>query len=258
MDSSDVHMSSGSPSSSPRLHLQTIKRTRLDSPGRPLSLPRLLQTMDAEALREMLRTACDHNPSLAVEVQKAAPRPTPQTALGVIRDYENRLHDSFPYGDSKSSPYAYDRVKQPLMALLEALGDFTSSFLQPNEVSAGASLQFLDGATSTIHRIPNFDSVQHAMHKSNAYEHIAKAWCVALREAEKKGGGIQLVHNGWDRKLMKHCEAAGERMSMAAQELQKITTNWSVNSENRIQSLLGRADVGVVARGGYRVAEVSG
>lgn len=213
--------------------------------------------MDAEALRDMLRRACDNNPSLSTEVQKAAPRPTPNTALGVIRDYENKFYESFPYGDSRTSPYAFDRVRQPLMGLLEALGDFTSSFLPPNDVSATASLQFLDGATTAIHRIPNFDNIQHAIHKQNAYEHIAKAWCAALREAEKRGGGIQLVHNGWDRKLMKHYEAAGERMSTAVQELQKIT-NWSANSENRIQNLLGRADVGVVARGGYRVAEVSG
>jgi protein Cut8 len=252
MDSQDIQMSSTSPSPLP--HYSTIKRSRIDNPGRPLSLSRLLQTMDADALRDMLKKACDNNPSLATEVQKSAPKPTPLTALSVIRDYEKQLEDSFPYGDSKTSPYAYDRVRQPLMALLEALGDFTSSFLQPNETQFGASLQFLDGATSTIHRIPNFENVQHSIPKQNAYEQISKAWCAALREAEKRGGGIQLIHNGWDKKLMRHYEQGGDGLSSAIQELQKITS-WN-NSESRVSSLLG--DVGVVSRGGYRVAEVSG
>lgn len=257
MDPQDVHMSSTTPS--PRPHNATIKRARTDDRGRPLPLSRLLETMDVEVLRDILTRACEASPHLTTEVQKAAPKPTVTNALAVIRGYERRFEELFPYGGSKTSPYAYDRVKQPFLLLLEALGDFTSNFLPPVETQIATTLQYLDGATNILHRIPNFESAQHSTHKTNAYESIAKAWCVALKEAEKRGGGIQITNNGWDKRLMRHYEVAGQPLGPAIQELQKVTS-WG-NSDDRVQNLLsGRSDVGVGAniRQEYRIAEVSG
>lgn len=257
MDPQDVHMSSTTPS--PRPHNATIKRARTDDRGRPLPLSRLLETMDIEVLRDILSRACDASPALVAEVHKAAPKPTAANTLVVIRDYERRFEASFPYGGPRTSPYAYDRVKQQLLLLLEALGDFISSFLPPVETQIATTLQFLDGATSILHKIPNFENAQHTTHKTNAYESISKAWCVALREAEKKGGGIQITNNGWDRRLMKHYEIAGQVLSPAIQELQRVTS-WG-SSDDRVQNLLsGRSDIGVGAniRREYRIAEVSG
>ena len=243
MDSQDIQMSSTTPS--PRPHNATIKRSRTDDRGKPLSLARLLETMDVDSLRDILTRACDSNPVLAAEIHRTAPKPTAASALSVISGYETRFEEAFPYGGLKTSSYAYDRVKQPLMALLETLADFTSSFLPPVETQIGATLHYLDGATNTIHRIPNFENAQHTIHKSSAYEQISKAWCTALQEAEKKGGGILLLNSGWDRKLMRHYEQAGPGLSQAIQELRRIT-NWG-NTEDRVQSLLsGRTDVGVV------------
>jgi protein Cut8 len=70
-----------------------------------------------------------------------------------------------------------------------------------------------------IHRLPNWESYQHNRHKHEAYEEIGKAWAVAIREAAKRGGGIQLQIGGWEQKLAKHHETSGNRMEDAMEEL---------------------------------------
>ena len=216
---------SASPSDSPAIShrplptQRQIKRARSGPAGRPLSLPRLLETLDADAMRTVLQSICERHPALGSEVVHTAPRPTVASALEVLKRYDSSLRSSFPFGGRPSSDYAYNRVRQPLMDLLEAMNDFTPHFLPPNEPQTSLSLSFLDGATEIINRLPTWDSGQNNMHKQNAYEEISKAWTLVIREAAKRGGGIQLQYGGWDQKLGKHNQEANGKLQEALNEL---------------------------------------
>jgi protein Cut8 len=138
------------------------------------------------------------------------------------------MQASFPFGGRETSDYAYNRVRQPLVAFLDSLKDYTPNFLPPNETQTTISLNFLDGVTNMIHRLPNWDSYQHNRHKHDAYEEIAKAWAIVIREAAKRGGGIQLQIGGWQQKLAKHHESSGNRMEDAVEEL-RSSLGWMAN-----------------------------
>jgi protein Cut8 len=235
----DTRMSA-SPSSSPSMpnralpqstpSSRRIKRPRTNINGRPLPLNRLLETLSADDMREMLRQICERHPDIGAEVASAAPRPSVQSALDTLNKYESTLRSSFPFGGSQTSDYAYNRVRQSLMDVLDALKDYTPNFLPPNEPQAATSLNFLDGATNLIHRLPNWESYQHNRHKSEAYEEMAKAWALVIREAAKRGGGIQLQFGGWDQKLAKHNDLSGGKMEEAVQVL-RTSCGWMGGSE---------------------------
>ncbi len=131
------------------------------------------------------------------------------------------MNVSFPLGDNPGSDYSYNRVRHHLTALLDALGDFTPQFLPPVESQSSTSLTYLDGAMNIIHELPRWDSSSHNLAKENAYEEIARAWVCVIREAAKKGGGIQLQYGGWDEKLRRHDELAGGRLAEAVNELRQ-------------------------------------
>ncbi|KAK6950668.1 Tethering factor for nuclear proteasome sts1 [Daldinia eschscholtzii] len=182
--------------------------------GRPLSLPRLLETLDITQLRTVLQTICERQPEIGEEVVKSAPKPSVDCALQVLKEYQDKLRDAFPYGDS-SSDYTYYRVKQQLIALIDALVDFTHQFLPPNETSANLSLQYLDGATKVAHSLPDWESQSHRHHKENVYYEISQAWALVINEASKKGAGFVLHSGGWDQKLAKHNQQSGGRLGAA-------------------------------------------
>ena len=240
-------MSSVSPTSSPKGHpqslpaIRSIKRPRSGAVGRPLSLSRLLETLDTDALRGVLKAICDNHSAIANEVEKSAPRPSVASALDVLKNYENRLQEAFPFGNNPSSDYSFNRVRQPLMALLEALNDFTPHFLPPNESQVSFSLSFVDGATDIIHRLPNWDNFQNNLYKQNAYEEISRAWILVLKEAGKRAAGIQLQYDGWDNKLARHNEQAGGRLAAVIEELNSIL-GWQ--GRNPSQQAQARDDIG--------------
>ncbi|KAI0206104.1 hypothetical protein F4808DRAFT_447950 [Astrocystis sublimbata] len=208
-----------SPSSSPAVQSRQLvrpsKRVRASEPtGRPLTLPRLLETLDATQLRTVLQTICERQPEIGEEVVKGAPRPSVECVLQVLAEYESRVRAAFPYGGSNSD-YTYFRVKQPLLALLEAIADFLPQYLPPTESQAAISLQFLDGATKIVHHLPDWDSHSYRHHKENAYEDMSKAWALVITEASKKGAGFALHSDGWDRALAKHNQQSGGRLHSA-------------------------------------------
>lgn len=170
-------------------------------------------------MRGLLRSICERHPEIGAEVVSTAPRPSVASALGVLGNYESALRASFPFGGKPSSDYAYNRVRQALVDLLDALRDYTPHFLPPNEMQTATSLSYLDGATDVIHRLPNWDSYQHNRHKQEAYEEIAKAWALVVRETAKRAGGMQLLYGGWDQKLAKHNELSDGKMQEAVNEL---------------------------------------
>ncbi|PYH77193.1 nuclear envelope protein Cut8 [Aspergillus uvarum CBS 121591] len=217
---------SASPTNSPAFTPRTlpsnrhhIKRARPNVSGRPLSLPRLLETLDTDALRGVLRSMCERHPALMDEVIHTAPRPSVASALQVLRNYQSNLQSSFPLGGSSESDYAYNRVRQPLGSLLDALSDFTPHFLPPNETQASVSLSYLDGATDIIHALPRWHTPQNNLERDSAYDEICKAWVLVIREAAKRGGGIQLQYGGWDQKLAKHNQNSDGKLQAAVNEL---------------------------------------
>ncbi|QDS76420.1 hypothetical protein FKW77_004188 [Venturia effusa] len=241
-DDLDTRMSA---SPSPKVHNQSLpqitptsrrlKRARTNTNGRALPLNRLLETLSEDDMRQMLRQICERRPDIGAEVATAAPRPSVQASLDILSKYEATLRGAFPYGGSQTSEYSYNRVRQPLMEILDALKDYTPNFLPPNEVQTTISLNFLDGATNVIHRLPNWESYQHNRHKSEAYEEMAKAWALVIQESAKRGGGIQLQYGGWDQKLNKHNEMAGGKMEEAVQELRSSVVWMGANSNNANQ-----------------------
>ncbi|KAI1394332.1 Cut8-domain-containing protein [Hypoxylon trugodes] len=212
-----------SPAAQPRqLAPRSSKKIRTNElAGRPLTLPRLLETLDATQLRTVLQTICERQPEIGEEVVKSAPKPTVECALQVLKEYQDKLRDAFPYGES-SSDYTYYRVKQPLLALLDALADFTPQYLPPNEASANVSLQYLDGATKIIHSLPDWEGQAHRHHKENSYDEISRAWALVINEASKKGAGFVLHSGGWDQTLAKHNQQSGGRLGAA---ISSMSTN---------------------------------
>lgn len=183
--------------------------------GRPLPLSRLLESVDPNTLKSILRAMCDRHPELAKEVSDLAPRPTVASALETLRNYEAAYRAAFPYGGNSTGDYAHNRVKLPLIELLEALSDYTPHFLPPNESQPTVSLSFLDGATDFIHRLPDWENPVHSHAKQTAYEEMSKAWMLVIQEAAKRGAGITLQYGDWESKLAKHNELSRGRMEPA-------------------------------------------
>ena len=216
-----------STSPSPSLHQRplppsrTAKRQRSAAAGRPLSLPRLLETLDADSLRGVLESVCQRHPGLGAEIEHTAPRPSVSSALAVLKKYESIFQTSFPFGGNPNSDYAYNRVRPALINLLDALTDFTPHFLPPNEPQASQSLAFLDSATDLVHRLPEWNTFQHRLHKHNTYDEISKAWTLVIQEAGKRAGGIHIQYGGWDQKLSKHNQESGGKLQEAVDEMSK-------------------------------------
>jgi hypothetical protein len=225
-----------SPLSSPAISSRQLARPSKkvrggsDIAGRPLSLPRLLETLDNTQLRTVLQTICERHPEIGREVVTSAPRPSVTSALQVLSEYQEKLQAAVPFGQS-SSDYTYFRVKQPLAALVDAISDFTPQFLPPVEQQTNISLQYLDAATKVIHDLPDWESQQYRHHKDNAYDEIAGAWALVITEAAKRGGGFVLHTGGWDQRLAKHNQQSGGKMEQA---MNAMTTEvpWAGNSAN--------------------------
>ena len=207
------------PARPPFSRTRPMKKPRTGAVGGPLPLPRLLETLSPDQLRGLLRRVCEQHPQIGTQIASTAPRPSVSSALNVLTEYQASLRNAFPYGDRPSADYAYNRVRQFLISLLDALKDYTTHFLPPSESQPSISLEFLDGATDIIHQLPNWDSYQHNRHKQDAYEEIAHAWTQVVREAARKGGGIQLHHRGLDQKLVRHNHESGGRLQAAVTEL---------------------------------------
>ncbi|KAH8592730.1 Cut8 six-helix bundle-domain-containing protein [Bisporella sp. PMI_857] len=220
----------GSPAPAPRtIAPRPSKKIRSNEiSGRPLALPRLLETLDAQSLRSVLQQICERHPDIGTEVVASAPRPSVAAALDVLAQYQDKLRKAFPFGGNPGSDYAYNRVRQSLVELINALTDYTPHYLPPNEHQTSTSLTFLDSATKFVHELPEWDSQSHKYHKDNAYDEISRAWALVITEASKKGGGFQLHSGGWDQMLAKHNEQSGGRMQTAVNALAGL--GWGGNT----------------------------
>ena len=203
---------------------RTIKRTRTHtSAGRPLPLPRLLQTLSADELRNLVQNICNERADIREAIVTKAPRPSVESTLTVLEKYEHDLREAFPLGNRPTSDYAYNRVRQNLLELIEALRDYTPYYLPPQETQTGLSLTYLDAVTNMIHRLPDCDTYQNQRHKNDAYDEIGRAWALVIREAAKTAGGFRLQLGNWDQKLVEHNQRSNGRMGEAVNELQAAT-----------------------------------
>lgn len=229
----DETMSPGSsPATSSRVLARPSKKARpTQVSGRSLTLPRLLETLDTDQLRSVLERICDRHPDIGHEVATGAPKPTPQAVLDVLHDYQNKLTAALPYGQNNAS-YVYDRIRDHLIALVEAIAEFTPQFLPPTETQPLKSLQFLDGATEIIHEIPNLDSEAHMYHKETAYDDITKAWTLVISEAGKRAGGFNLYSGGWDDILARHNHKSGGRLASAINAMSSSAVWMGGNGES--------------------------
>ncbi|KAH8911845.1 nuclear envelope [Coniochaeta sp. PMI_546] len=221
-----------SPATTSRQLARPAKKVRAtnDLAGRPLPLPRLLETLDTAQLRTVLQKICEQHPDIGHEVATGAPRPSFESALQVLKEYQDKLRAALPYGQT-SSEYTYYRVKQPLTALLDAISDFTAQYLPPIETQTNVSLQYLNGATKVIHEVPDFDSQAYRHHKDSAYDEISRAWALVISEASKRGGGFALHTGGWDQTLTKHNQQSGGRLEAAMNAM--VNAGWTAsNSAN--------------------------
>lgn len=224
-----------SPSSSPAISSRPLARASKKARsneliGRPLTLPRLLETLDTHQLRTVLERICERHPDIGHEVVTGAPRPTVNSVLEVLGEYRQKFKDAIPYGES-SPDYTYYRVKESLVALIDALSEFTPQFLPPNETQPTKSLQFLDGATNFIHDLPDWEPQTYRHHKENAYEEIARAWALVINEAAKRAGGFNLHTGGWDEILTRHHEQSGGRLGTAMSAMVN-SVGWMDSNQN--------------------------
>ncbi|KAF4125723.1 protein Cut8 [Geosmithia morbida] len=255
-DDDDDESMSTSPSLSHRPLARPSKKVRAsDAIGRPLSLSRLLETLDSEQLRTVLERICERHPDIGQEVVAGAPRPTVENAISVLQEYQDKLKAAVPYGET-SPEYMYQRVKEPLVALLNALSDFTPQFLPPNETQPSRALEYLDGATNFIHQLPDWEPHAYRHHKENAYEDISRAWALVINEAAKRGGGFNLHSDGWDATLQRHNTRSGGRLGPALTAMSDnigwISSN-SNNGGNANDSILNQLISGTYSSSPVRV-----
>lgn len=189
----DMEASSQSDVQPPKMQFSSPtpnKKIRSLPLGRPLPLSRLLDDLDKEGLQELLKNLCERHPGLTNEVYKHAPKPSVSKALSTLAVLERRVQSSFPFGGETKGEYAYNRVLPHVKELLNALMDYVPHFLPPNEEHALETLAFLDGATTIISRLPDWNNPNHSLTKREAFEEINGAWILGIREASKKGAGV--------------------------------------------------------------------
>ncbi|KAK9448397.1 Cut8 six-helix bundle-domain-containing protein [Limtongia smithiae] len=191
------------------------KRARTELVGRPLSLARQLEPLDTQSLKQLLCRLAEKHVYLADEIAGMAPLPSVPASLELLNRYFDRILAALPYKGDPAGDYAYLRVRPHVAEFLDVVSDYTTHFLPPREQQAGTCLQFLDGVTALVHRLPVWTSEVNNAPKHAAYDELSRAWALAVREALKRANGIMLEYGGWREKIAKHDEQAGGRLHSA-------------------------------------------
>ncbi|KAK9478949.1 Cut8 six-helix bundle-domain-containing protein [Lipomyces japonicus] len=213
-DDSDDEMAVA-PDTSPVVPARTLehaKRARKEIIGRPLPLSRQLEPLDARSLKNLLCTLVDKHQFLADEINSMISAPTVNSSLEILNKLVLQINDAFPYKGDPTGDYAFLRVRPHITEFLDAVSDYTPHFLPPREQQIGNSLQFLDGVTGLVERLPTWQSGSNNYLKHAAFEELSRAWCLVIREALKRAGGIVLEYGGWRDKIGMHDEASGGRL----------------------------------------------
>lgn len=189
--------------------------------GQQLPPNRIIEVLDKQNLQLLLTNLINLHPELNQDIYNCSPKPTISSSISILSDKVSLVLDSLPYKVDQSSEYAYLRVKPLIEDFLNALSDYTLQFLPPVEPNPINSLEFLDQATSLLHKLPNFKSLSNNYFKIMAYEQISNTWCICLKEFVSNNSSenhfnntlIYLINNNWEQKLKKHNELSGNSLS---------------------------------------------
>ncbi|KAK9469845.1 Cut8 six-helix bundle-domain-containing protein [Lipomyces arxii] len=195
------------------------KRARTEIIGRPLPLSRQLESLDAQTLKSIICALADKHSYLSEEISSMAPTPTVSASLELLSRSLDRVSTSFPYKGDAAGDYAYLRVRPHITEFLDTVSDYTPHFLPPREQQIGNCLQFLDGVTTLVHRLPEWRAEANNAMKHSAYDELARAWSLVVREALKRANGVFLQYGGWREKIAKHNESAGGLLQSAVNAL---------------------------------------
>ena len=214
---------------------RTIKRTRTNtSAGRPLPLPRLLQTLSSEELRNLVQNISDERPEVCEIVFANSPRPSVNSVITVLAKYEDDFQQAFPLGCRSTSDYAYNRVRPKLIQLIEALRDYTPCYLPPRESQLRLSLVYLDAITSIVHRVPDWETHEPQRYKKEAYDEIGFAWAHVLEWHFKTSAQTATILQlgSWSQKLSEHNSKSGGNLAKALTLLQGAATGHMQSGTN--------------------------
>lgn len=195
--------------------------------SRPLSVTRMVETMDKAGLENLISTLCQSHPELAAEVATLAPKVTVNSALHALNKKLDAVFLGLPYKGDHSGDYAYLRVKPLLEDLLATMSDYMSHFLPPNEQQISNSLAFLDGCTALLHKLPAWTNPNNNHPKNSMYSELTQGWIMALAAASEESSGLGLAYRGWEQKLVAHNEVSGDKLGRAVETLKKqMSSAW--------------------------------
>lgn len=232
MDCDDHHSSKAD---SPRKHthpranaLRIKKRAKVQAvTSRPLSVARMIETMDKAGLEHLISTLCQSHPELAQEVAGLAPKVSIASALHTLNKKLDAVFLGLPYKGDQSGDYAYLRVKPLLDDLLATMSDYMAHFLPPNEQQISNSLAFLDGCTALLHKVPVWANPNNNHPKNSMYAELTQGWILALGAASQESSGLGLAYRGWEQKLSAHNEVAGDKLGRAVETLRReMSGHW--------------------------------
>jgi protein Cut8 len=195
---------------------KVAKRMRLRTvTGHPLSVSRMLESLDKKGLCTLIENICQTRPDIAQEINGLVPRVTVSTAIENLKKRLAAIYENLPFKGEPRGDYAYLRVRPAVDEFLSALADYTGYFLPPTESQPSNTLAFLDKATELLHEVPIWTNPLNNHSRFIAYEELSAAWTVSIREASKRAGGLGLVHDGWQTKLEKHNSRCDGRLDDA-------------------------------------------
>lgn len=188
--------------------------------GQQLPASRLVESLDHESLKTLLTNLITTHPEITDSVYKCSPRPSVESCIDILRAKAELIIAQLPYKVDIGSEYAYLRVKPYIDDFLHALSDYTLNFLSPVEVTPGVSLEFLDHATTLLHKLPHFNKPSNNYFSDLAYEQLGQTWVDSLKEFIKAGeddsGIYVLINQGWENKLRTHNEQSNGRLGNAS------------------------------------------
>ncbi|KAK9766314.1 Tethering factor for nuclear proteasome sts1 [Basidiobolus ranarum] len=244
-DNSEIRSSGGEME-----HVNPVKKLRSSITHR-LPLGKLLEPLEKNQLLSVITQLVDNNPQLQKEILSYIPKPTIQSVSNLLSNLERKLQESFPY--SKFGPgrdsYTYNRVQNVLVEIQDTILEYACHFTSSEEFPT-TTFSYLHVATSTIHRLPDWEDAKNQKLKRELYNRIAIYWRKAIGDAASKlGEGRiygQLVVGEWARNLDLHNTESSGNFADAVEDF-KTNLGWIIGiapvanhfAQSRIASLTG-------------------
>lgn len=205
------------------------KRARTEK-GLAVAVPlaRRLELLETQELVSLVSQLCEIHPEIVATVNRLAPPITMERALACLEGYLKRVTDALPYKGDQANDYAYLRVQEPLNKFFTALADYTGAFLPPHEFQPVQALEFLDGATTLVHRLPVWSSEVNNHLRNRAYEELGVAWTSMLRVvASSSPLGLPAT---WESRIRRHNERSNGRLNPTIEVLDELAPNCAPTS----------------------------